>query len=87
MSQTCQNQKFATAISSSQFVQAPQTEAAKRKPASKKKSGLSRSFLLSSARMPLTIVAHIFPGRRVVVRPTLAAIGSISGARADGANA
>ena len=34
MSQTCHNQKFATAISSSQFVQAPQTEAAKRKPAS-----------------------------------------------------
>src|ERR1700733_12817227 len=33
MSQMCHNQKFATAISSSQFVQAPQTEAAKRKPA------------------------------------------------------
>jgi hypothetical protein len=29
-----EDQKFATAIGSSQFVQAPQTEAAKRKPAS-----------------------------------------------------
>src|SRR5580704_11248178 len=32
MSQTCHNQKFATAISSSQFVQAPQTERPKENP-------------------------------------------------------
>ena len=36
--------------------------------------------------MPLTIVAQILPGRRVVVRPTLGAIGSIS-ARYHGADA
>ena len=52
-----------------------------------KKERLEPLFLLSSARMPLTIVAHIRPGRRVVVRPTLAAIGSISGARTHGADA
>src|SRR6202008_4501671 len=41
----------------------------------KKKSGLSGSFfLLLSARTPLTIVAHILVGRRVVIRITLAAI-------------
>ena len=39
-----------------------------------------------SARTPLTIVAHILPGRRVVVRPTLAAIGGI-GTRYPGADA
>jgi hypothetical protein len=41
-----------------------------------KKSGVSRSFLVLLARTPLTIVAHILPGRRVVVRPTLGAMGS-----------
>src|ERR1700737_1438694 len=51
-----------------------------------RKSGLSRSFFASWARTPLTIVAHILPGRRVVVRPTLGAIGSIS-ARYHGADA
>src|SRR5260370_17602283 len=35
-----------------------------------KKSGLSRSCLVLQARTPLTIVAHILPGRRLVVRPT-----------------
>ena len=55
--------------------------------ASRKKERLSRSFLLSSARMPLTIVAHILPGRRVVVRPTLAAMGSVSAARTHGVDA
>src|ERR1700693_6066135 len=35
--------------------------------------------------MPLTVVAQILPGRRVVVRPTLGAIGSIS-ARYHGAD-
>src|SRR5258708_18110596 len=43
-------------------------------------------FMLLWARTPLTIVAHILPGRRVVVRPTLGAIGSIS-ARYHGADA
>jgi hypothetical protein len=38
------------------------------------------------ARTPLTIVAHILPGRPVVVRPTLGAIGSISAARYQGAD-
>jgi hypothetical protein len=37
-------------------------------------------FLLLWARTPLTIVAHIFSGRRVVICPTLGAIGRI-GAR------
>src|ERR1700731_74317 len=37
------------------------------------------------ARTPLTIVAHILPGRRIVICPTLAAIGSISDARTHGA--
>jgi hypothetical protein len=41
-----------------------------------KKSGLSRSFLVLYARTPLTIVAHVLPGRPVVVRPTLGAMGS-----------
>src|ERR1700730_2822523 len=39
------------------------------------------------ARTPLTIVAHILPGHRIVICPTLAAIGSISGARTHGADA
>src|ERR1700737_2855998 len=52
----------------------------------KKKSGFSRSFFSLWARAPLTIVAHILPGRRVVVRPTPGAIGSIS-ARYHGADA
>ena len=42
--------------------------------------GLSRFFALW-ARTPLTIIAHGLPGRRVVIRPTLGAIGSISAAR------
>jgi hypothetical protein len=41
-----------------------------------KKADQAALFLLLWARTPLTIVAHILPGRRVVVRPTLAAIGS-----------
>ena len=43
-----------------------------------KKSGLSHSFLflVLYARTPLTIVAHILPGRPVVIRPTLGAMGS-----------
>jgi hypothetical protein len=41
-----------------------------------KKSGLSRSFLVLYARTPLPIVAHIFSGRPVEVRPTLGAMGS-----------
>jgi hypothetical protein len=44
-----------------------------------------KRYQLSWARMPLTVVAHILPGRRVVVRPTLGAIGSIS-ARYHGAD-
>src|SRR5216683_1908004 len=44
-------------------------------------------FMLLWARTPLTIVAHRFPGRRVVVRPTLGAIGSISAARYHGGDA
>src|SRR6202022_909991 len=49
------------------------------------KSGLSRSFLLLWARMPLTIVSEIRPGRRVVGLVTLGAIGRISAARYYGA--
>jgi hypothetical protein len=99
-SDKCHNQKFATAIGSCQFVQAPQTEAAKRKPASiysgrlsslesveQKRAAWAALFLLSWARTPLTIVAHILPSLRVVIRPTLAAIGSISGAHTHGADA
>src|SRR5260221_12648690 len=48
--------------------------------------GHGKRYQLLSARMPLTVVAHILPGRRVVVRPTLGAIGSIS-ARYHGADA
>jgi hypothetical protein len=80
-----------------QLVQAPPTDAAKDKPPDRCKAwsfqstladcrawkvssiGLGSSFLL--ARTPLTIVAHRLPGRRVVIRPTLGAIGSISAAR------
>jgi hypothetical protein len=51
-----------------------------------RKSSLSCSFLLSWARTPLTIVVHRLPGRRVVIRPTLDAIGSID-ARYHGADA
>jgi hypothetical protein len=40
-----------------------------------KKSGLSRSSFALWARTPLTLVVDILPGRRVVVRPTLSAIG------------
>jgi hypothetical protein len=51
-----------------------------------KESGLSRSSLILWACTPLPIVAHILPGRRVVVRPTLAAKGSIRIGRHSGAN-
>jgi hypothetical protein len=47
--------------------------------------GHGKRYQLLSARMPLTIVAHVLPGRRVIVRPTLGAIGSIS-ARYHGAD-
>ncbi len=57
-----------------------------RKVSSIKKSGLSRSCLVLQARTPLTIVAHILPGRRLVVRPTLGAMQSSSAARHHGAD-
>src|SRR5216683_7233956 len=57
-----------------------------RKVSSIKKSGLSRSCLVLQARTPLTIVAHILPGRRLVVRPTLGAMQSSSAARYHGAD-
>ena len=53
----------------------------------KKMSEMSSSRRLRPwARTPLTIVAHILPGRRVVVRPTLGAIGG-SSTRYHGADA
>jgi hypothetical protein len=52
-----------------------------------KKSGLSHSFLVLYARTPLTIVAHILPGRPVVIRPTLGAMGSSGLARYERAGA
>jgi len=48
--------------------------------------GVDPNFTNFIGRMPLTIVAQILPGRRVVVRPTPGAIGSIS-ARYHGADA
>jgi hypothetical protein len=39
-----------------------------------------------NTRTPLAIVVHILPGRRIVVRPTLAEIGSVSAARTHGAS-
>jgi hypothetical protein len=52
-----------------------------------KKSRLSGSFSVLYARTPLPIVAHILPGRPVVVRPTLGAMGSSRLARYEGADA
>jgi len=52
-----------------------------------KKSRLSGSFSVLYARTPLPIVAHILPGRPVVVRPTLGAMGSSGLARYEGADA
>jgi hypothetical protein len=41
-----------------------------------KKEPLERLFLVLYAGTPLPVVAHILPGRPVVVRPTLGAMGS-----------
>jgi hypothetical protein len=46
-----------------------------------KKERLEPLFLVLSARTPLTVVAHILPGRRVVVHPTLGAIGCVPDTR------
>jgi len=48
---------------------------------------LEQLFFALWARTPLAIIAHRLPGRRVVIRPTLRAIGSISAARYHGADA
>ena len=45
------------------------------------------NLLVYTANMPLTIVVHGFPGHRVVLRPTLGAIGNVSVARYRGADA
>jgi hypothetical protein len=50
-----------------------------------KKELLEQLFLLLSTRTPLTFVVHILPGCRVVGRPALPAISSIS-ARYHGAD-
>src|SRR5882757_2149462 len=52
-----------------------------------KKERLEPLFLVLYARTPLTIVAHILPGRPVIIRPTLGAMGSGGLARYERAGA
>jgi hypothetical protein len=52
-----------------------------------KKERLEPHFLVLYARTPLPIVAHILPGRPVVVRPTLGARGRSGLARYERADA
>jgi hypothetical protein len=52
-----------------------------------KKERLEPLLLVSYARTPLPIVAHILSGRPVVVRPTLGAMGSSGLARYERADA
>ncbi|HEY2754258.1 MAG TPA: hypothetical protein VGJ01_00775, partial [Pseudolabrys sp.] len=59
--------------------QSPLAELSSLESVEHKKELPEQLFLLLSTRTPLTFVVHILPGYRVVIRPALPAISSISG--------